>query len=129
MSAASSSRASAAQPGASSRKRSLSQLSLAEETAEQTATPLYDRLLLNLEMCGSRGEELLAYITQSCFFDDLLAVGFSGEILPRPMPLAAKMERLLETANQQRQIQLDKLRLPSNEKLDDESMKQMYNTW
>ena len=72
MSAASSSRASAAQPGASSRKRSLSQLSLAEETAEQTATPLYDRLLLNLEMCGSRGQELLAYITQSCVFDDLL---------------------------------------------------------
>ena len=39
------------------------------------------------------------------------------------------MERLLETANQQRQIQLDKLRLPSNEKLDDDSMKQMYNDW
>ena len=45
------------------------------------------------------------------------------------MPLAAKMERLLETANQQRQIQLDKLRLPSNEKLDEDIMKQMYNDW
>ena len=81
-------------------------------------------------MCGSRGQELLAYITQSCVFDDLLTVGRCQRDPNRwSMPLAAKMERLLETANQQRQIQLDKLGLPSNEKLDDESMKQMYNTW
>ena len=81
-------------------------------------------------MCGSRGQELLAYITQSCVFDDLLTVGRCQRDPNRwSMPLAAKMERLLETANQQRQIQLDKLRLPSNEKLDDDSMKQMYNDW
>ena len=92
------------------------------------ATPLYDKLLGDLEQVGEQGRAFVVYTTKPRFFGSLLTVDFFGHDLPKPMLLAVKMERLLQTASQ-RQLHLDKRTLPQDHKLGEDDMKQVYNEW
>ena len=50
------------------------------------ATPLYDKLLGDLQQVGEQGRAFVDDITESRFFGSLLTVDFFGHDLPKPMP-------------------------------------------
>ena len=103
----------------------------------RAATPLYDNLIANLEPAARQhpqGNGFIEYITKSCFFDNILTVDVYGERLEKPIPLAVKMERLLETANRQRELYIGSSSLPANTDLnslciESDGMRNIFNNW
>ena len=113
--------------------------SVAQPIIPRRDTPLYNDFLEHLEIAveeHARGEGLLMYITDCCFFGDLLSVDEFGESVAVPMQLSEKMEMLLEAAFHQRELQLHRLRnsaeqpvVTDDRHMTDEDMKDIYNTW
>ena len=68
-------------------------------------TPLYDNLIANLEAhCKSpSGEAFLDYITDCCFYGQLLTMDEYGDSIETPVPVSVKMEELLRAAQGQRE--------------------------
>ena len=102
------------------------------------ATPLYDKLIADLEKAADQhpeGHAFVDYITKSCFFGSLVTMDFFGQPLEKPLPLAVKMEELLQAAWRQRQLQVDRLRRSTGRRVDthmrmgNNDMKQTYNEW
>ena len=105
-------------------------------------TPLYDKLVEDLESAAqdhSSGGAFLEYISACCFQNKLLLMDPFGNPVPTPVPLSVKMETLLQTAQKQRQLQLNRLKRrgvahgfePIHEMHMDpvHDMKEIYNTW
>ena len=103
----------------------------------RAATPLYDNLIANLEAAARQhpqGNGFIEYITKSCFFDNILIVDVYGERLEKPIPLAVKMERLLETAKRQRELHIRSSRRSANTVLNSlciepDGMRNIFNNW
>ena len=102
------------------------------------ATPLYDKLIADLEKVADQhpqGHAFVDYITKSCFFARLVTMDFFGQPLEKPLPLAVKMEELLQAAWRQRQLHVDRLRRSTGRRVDthmrmgNNDMKQIYNEW
>ena len=77
------------------------------------STPLYDNLIANLETSAQEhpsGEEFMKYITECCFFGDLLTMDEYGERNDTPVQLSVKMEELLRAARRQRELHIQRLR-------------------
>ena len=97
-------------------------------------TPLYDNLIAYLERGMQQHPDaggFIEYLTQCCFFDQLLTMDSFGQLLERPLPLAVKMEELLRTARRERERILQKLQQPSssNVRIESEDMIEMWNEW
>ena len=76
-------------------------------------TPLYDNFMVNMETSVQehpRGEEFMKYITETCFFGSLLTLDVYGERIDTPVPLSVKMEELFRAAENQRELQVQRLR-------------------
>ena len=118
----------------------------AQRSAEQPArdpvtlrapTPLYDNLIANLEAAARQhpqGNGFSDYITKSYFFDNIPTVDVYGERLEKPIPLAVKMERLVETAKRQRELHIRSSRRSANTMLNSmciepNSMRNIFNNW
>ena len=103
-------------------------------------TPLYDNLIADLEPAANQhpqGHAFIDYISKSCFFGNLLMKNRFGETLEKPMPLAVKMEQLLEEALQQRRRHFFGRELASDRRtyvntdmrIEENDMKKIYNEW
>ena len=118
----------------------------------QPATPLYDKLITCLEQVSEQhpqGSAFVDYITKSCFFGQLLTKDFFGQTLEKTLPLAIKMERLLQEAQRQRQLHFDTLQeslgrglfspgsaeqpalchCHTHMRMQEDDMKKIYNRW
>ena len=116
------------------------------------ATPLYDKLITCLEQVSEQhpqGSAFVDYITKSCFFGQLLTKDFFGQTLEKTLPLAIKMERLLQEAQRQRQLHFDTLQeslgrglfspgsaeqpalchRQTHMRMQEDDMKKIYNRW
>ena len=104
------------------------------------ATPLYDSLIEDLENAVKQhpgGHRFIDYLTTSCFFGNLLTMDEFGKPLESAMPLAVKMERLLDLAQHQRDRHIDRLRgasrgemqIDTNMHFGKEDMRKIFNTW
>ena len=62
---------------------------------------------------------------------------FFGQTLEGPMPLAVKMERLLQAAQRQRQLHLDRISFSTDRmrqfdthmRMGEDDMKEIFNAW
>ena len=130
-------RRSAEQPASSHRNGALPHPRLA--VTLRPCTPLYDNFMANMETSVQehpRGEEFMKYITETCFFGSLLTLDVYGEDIDTPVPLSVKMEELFRAAENQRELQVQRLRrkhpgdnFPHHWRMDDDDMKEIYNTW
>jgi len=109
------------------------------------STPLYDNLIANLELAVTHGHpqhhpsgtDFMNYMESCCFFGNLLSLDRYGEPIDIPVPLSIKMEELLRAAQEQRDLQLQRLmergvqRTLSNDMHMHpvHDMKEIYNTW
>ena len=97
------------------------------------ATPLYDRLIAELENATkqqSRGHEFIEYITRQCFYGSLCTKTFFGEKLEKPMPVAVKMEELLKAAQRQRQRFLGRIsQMDRHIRIGEGNMREIFNEW
>ena len=78
----------------------------------------------------------MKYVEQQCFFGDLRYKHLNGDTLESPMPIANKMESLLETAAQRRKLVLDRLRrsagqpvVDTTHEIAEKDMQNMCNDW
>jgi hypothetical protein len=130
-------RRSAEQPASSHRNGALPYPRIA--VTLRPSTPLYDNFILNLEKSAQEhpsGEEFKKYITETCLFGSLLTLDVYGEDIDTPVPLSVKMEELFRAAENQRELQVQRLRrkhpgdnFPHHWRMDDDDMKEIYNTW
>ena len=69
----------------------------------RACTPLCDKFFENLELATdtAQGRELMQFIQDTCFYGDLCWKNSAGDPVQTPMPLALKMEALLEVAGTQ----------------------------
>ena len=112
----------------------------ADRCTLRLATPLYDSFIAELEKAVKQhryGHAFVDYLTKSCFYGDLLTMDYFGNILERAIPLAVKMERLLQLTQHQRELHIDRLRRASRgiKKVDAHmrmgaaDMKAIFNAW
>ena len=75
-------------------------------------TPLWDKFVLKLDLAAStgHGRQLMKFIEEQCFCGDLCYKNANGDDLKTPMPLALKMECLLQTTAERRRRVLERLR-------------------
>jgi len=104
-------------------------------------TPLWDGIISTLELGAQNhenGEALLSYVTHCCFFGKLRTMNVHGVETETAVPLAIKMEEMMQTTQTQRDLQLGKLRRrgsaqsrlnPAEYVMDPADMKEIYNTW
>ena len=85
-----------------------------------------------------QGKEIIDFIEDCCFFGDLRYVDDQGNRLDEPVPMALKMETLLQTALQRRCGRIDELKRAGDPRplaeLDNlhfnaSDMKHVFNTW
>ena len=95
-------------------------------------TPLFDKFMSTIEDTGG-AQDFLDHIGEFCFSSELCHKQSDGERLPKPMPLARKLEDLFTIALKQRRKMANangwdpsdfKTRTASQEE-----MQQMTNTW
>ncbi len=95
-------------------------------------TPLYDKLLLDLEHT-EESSALFDHIRQHCFFDDLRFVTLSGYRAPGAMSFSSKMENLLRISLERRRTIAEAAGLTDEQLLQHRAtpseMKELYNTW
>ena len=130
-------RRSAEQPASSHRNGALPRPRI--DVTLRPRTPLYDNFISNLKKSVQEhpsGEQFIKYITEICFFGTLLTLDVHGEPIDTPVPLSVKMEELLRAAENQRELQVQRLRrkhpgenFPHHWRMDDDDMKEIYNTW
>ena len=101
-------------------------------------TPLWDNVLAKLDRASSsgQGQQMMKFITETCFHGKLCHKNAYGEDLEKPMALTLKMEILLETAAKRRKIVLNSLSNSAAQPVPDteyviaeEDMREMWNTW
>ena len=73
----------------------------------KSTTPKWDAVLSNIK---GHAPEFLDYIANECFFGTLLRKGFRGQELQEPLSLSLKMETLLNTCCQRREMYVATLR-------------------
>ena len=97
------------------------------------AAPLYDALLDNLERAGRQRCAFTDYITECCFFGNLLTLNPFGQVVDKPVPLAVKMEELLEAAQRQRELHFERLQncwvTREDRSMTGADMEEIHNAW
>ena len=112
----------------------------AHRCTQRLATPLYDSFIAELEKCVKQhrcGHAFVDYLTKSCFYGDFLTVDYFGNILEKAIPLAVKMERLLQLTQHQRELHIDRLRraprgirkFDAHMRMGSADMKEIFDTW
>ena len=112
----------------------------AHRCTQRLATPLYDSFIAELEKCVKQhrcGHAFVDYLTKSCFYGDFLTIDYFGDILEKAIPLAVKMERLLELTQHQRELHIDRLRraprgirkFNAHMRMGSADMKEIFDTW
>jgi hypothetical protein len=95
-------------------------------------TPLYDKLLLDLEHT-EESSALIHHIQQHCFFGELRFVTPSGYRAPEAMLFSSKMENLLQISLERRRTIAEAAGLTDEQLLQHRAtpseMKEMYNSW
>jgi hypothetical protein len=98
----------------------------------KAATPLYDKLLLDLEHT-EESSALIHHIQKHCFFGELRFVTSSGYHAAEAMPFSRKMESLLQIALAQRSKIAEAAGLTEEQLLQHRAtssqMKEMMNDW
>ena len=127
-------RNSAGQPAASTGTRT-SRVSLESRGPGiilNVATPLYDKLLLDLEQT-EESSTLIHHIEQHCFFGELRFVSPSGYRAPGAMSFSSKMESLLQISLERRRTIAEAAGLTDEQLLQHRAtpseMREMYNSW
>ena len=127
-------RNSAGQPAASTGTRT-SRVSLESRGPGiilNVATPLYDKLLLDLEQT-EESSTLIHHIEQHCFFGELRFVSPSGYRAPGAMSFSSKMENLLQISLERRRTIAEAAGLTDEQLLQHRAtpseMREMYNSW
>ena len=112
----------------------------AHRCTQRLVTPLYDSFIAELEKCVKQhrcGHAFVDYLTKSCFYGDFLTIDYFGDILEKAIPLAVKMERLLELTQHQRELHIDRLRraprgirkFNAHMRMGSADMKEIFDTW
>ena len=100
------------------------------------STPLWNSVIEKMELSTTQttsGEAFMKYVRDCCFGGDLLWKDCDGKLLEKPVPLAVKMEEMLRAAQEQRELQLKRLRtdiVPIRDMvMGPDDMKKIFNTW
>jgi hypothetical protein len=131
---------SAAQPADSAARSSVRHAGMAakHDTILKPLTPLYDQFLANLEKEGGL-VDLMDELAATFMFGEVANINVRGDRVDRKVPLALKVEWLLEATQAQRRLQYERLQAAGDGRtaaydlegfwFTDTDMKTVYNTW